>query len=519
MMEEDKSKKEDFDSIWEEPSPDTKPKEDNPETLQQREEEYDEQIEKFLFGGKFAAGYFEKTNENGKPDFRTFQPDAISEDIRKFLPIVTLKDNDEIYIYNKKKGYYEPNGERTLRALVKKILRLFYRERFAKAVIDDITASTYIERDDFTLPEYLIPAKNGLLDVSKNPPELLPHSPEYFITGMLPVEYNPNAKCPKFLKFLEQILPEIIDRLQIQEGFGNCLTPSHEYMIIFFLYGEGHNGKSTLLSVLTSLLGEKNVSNASLSQLAHRRWYVAEMYRKLANIYADIGIKELKYTGVIKIMTGEDRAFGEKKFKDPFKFKNYAKPWFSGNMVPYVYDDSDAFFRRWILIIFRQIFPRGAPQTDPQMIKKLTTSEEMSGILNWALEGYYRLRKQKTFTALKTVGERRKQWKEFSDPLSVFLANCIVLGEFVTKEDLYLSYKEFCLERGFRVMSKSLVGRRMKEQGYEEGSMRKEPGGKQYRSWIGIEVKNEFLVEAEEEQREVEYEGLDKVWEEEVESK
>ena len=75
----------------------------------------------------------------------------------------------------------------------------------------------------------------------------------------MPVDYNPNAKCPQFLKFLAEILPEMIDRLQMQEGFGNCLPPSHEYMIIFFLYGEGHNGKSTLLGVLTALLGNANL--------------------------------------------------------------------------------------------------------------------------------------------------------------------------------------------------------------------------------------------------------------------
>lgn len=471
-------------------------------------EEHNKLVTDLLFKGHFAGQYF---NKEGK-----FQPALLSIDIQKMFYIVTMKDNREIWIYNPEKGYYEPNGAETLRAIIKKILGIEYREKHAKATIDDITASTYIERKDFTLPDHLVPVKNGILDLRENPPKLLPHNPEYFITGVLPAHYNPSAKCPNFQKFLEEILPEIIPRLQIQEGFGNCLTPSHEYMMIFFFYGEGYNGKSTLLNVLKALLGEKNVSNASLAQIAYGRWFIAELYRKSANIYADVGLKELKHTGGIKILTGEDTTYGERKFRNPFPFMNTAKPWFSGNAVPYVYDDSNAFFRRWVIIIFQQKFPKGALQTDPQMIQKLTTPEELSGILNWALEGYYRLRKQKTFSALKTVEERRKQWKELSDPFSVFLANCVVAGEWVTKEDFYLSFREYCIKKGFRVISKSLVGRKMKELGYMEGSMRKEEKGKQHPSWLGIEVKSEFFVE-EEDKEEPKREGLDEVWEREME--
>ncbi len=299
--------------------------------------------------------------------------------------------------------------------------------------------------------------------------------------------------------------------MQIQEGFGNSLTPSREYMMIFFLYGEGYNGKSTLLNVLRALLGEGNVAKASLRQLAYGRWFVAELYRKIANIYGDIGLKELKHTGVIKILTGQDSAYGERKYREPFPFTNYAKPWFSGNMVPYVYDDTDAFHRRWINIIFKQKFPRGAPQTDPSMIEKITTPEELSGILNWALEGYYNLRKQKTFTALKSVEERRKRWKELSDPLSVFLANCVVPGDFVTKEDFYLSFRQYSLERGLPVISKSLVGRKMKESDTMEGYIRKKELGKQHKSWLGIEVKSEYLVE-EEEDAEIQQSRIEEVW-------
>ena len=451
-------------------------------------EEYDQLLTDLLFKGQFTGKYF---NEKGM-----FEPALLSLDIQKIFHIVTMKDNRQIWIYNPKKGCYENNGTERLRVIIKKILRTEYREKHAKGTIDDLTASTQMERKEFHHPSHLIPVQNGLINLlTPEPYQLLEHDPKYYVTAVLPVDYNYNAKCQEFQKFLEEILPEMTERIKIQEGFGNSLTSSTEYMIIFFLYGEGYNGKSTLMNVLTALLGEDNVSNASLAQLAYGRWYTVELYFKLANIYSDIGLKELKHTGMIKVLTGEDTAYGEKKFRNPFPFKNSAKPWFSGNMVPYVYDDTDAYHRRWRIIIFKQKFPLGATQTEPNMIKKLTTPEELSGILNWALEGLRRLQKQKTFSLLKPVEERRKQWKELSDPFSVFLTNCVIPGDFVTKEDFYLSYKDYCLKHGFRAISKSLVGRKMKELDYEEVYMTK--GERQRRSWLGVDVKSEFLVEEE----------------------
>ena len=120
------------------------------------------------------------------------------------------------------------------------------------------------------------------------------------------------------------------------------------------------------------------------------------------------------------------------------------------------------------------------------------------------------LRKQKTFSVLKTVEDRRKQWQELSDPLSVFIANCVVAGEWVTKEEFYLSYRRYCVGYGLPVISKSLVGRKMKELGHGEGS--RGAKGEQKRAWIGIEVKGEYLVCEEEKEREAKQGSLKEMW-------
>lgn len=436
-----------------------------------------------IFTGECAELFF---TEKGK-----FIPALLSASIQHEFHIVTMKDNREIWIY-RKEGYYESNGTEELRRIVKQILGGKYRENYAQATIDDITASTYIERINFHHPEHLIPVQNGMIDLlSPEPYELLKHDPKYYVTGIISVEYNPKAECPKFNKFLEEILPNITDRIKIQEGFGNCLTNSRDYMIIYMLYGEGYNGKSTLLNVLMKLLGDHNVSKTSLFNLAYGQWYSADLFGKLANIYSDIGLKELKLTGTIKILTGDDVAQGERKYQKHFHFRNNAKPFFSANIIPKVYDNSDAFHRRWRIIPFNQKFPIGAPQTIPGMIRKLTTKIELSGILNWALEGLKRLRKQKTFSLLKTVETRREEWQLLSDPLSAFVHDCIKFGDelYITKVDFYQAYRKYCVQRRLPVISKDKVGKTLPTIITNVGEIYKTIGKRQIRSWSGIKLK------------------------------
>ena len=198
-----------------------------------------ENIEKLgenLFKGAYATCYFD---EEGK-----FQPAPLSQTIRVIYPMKTMEANLDIFIYNKKMGFYEPNGNNKLRVIIKKSLSDMYREKHAIAIIDDITATTTVSRSTLEQPIHLIPVKNCVLDIGSNPPKALPHNPEYFFTSVLPTEFNPNARCPSFLKFLEQILPEKRYRLQIQEMFGNTLWREYTFDAAFMLIGAGNNGNA-----------------------------------------------------------------------------------------------------------------------------------------------------------------------------------------------------------------------------------------------------------------------------------
>jgi putative DNA primase/helicase len=445
----------------------------NPEELKWTEEERRRIVEELAFKGFNSSAFFS--------DKGIFQPAQLSLMIQKHYQIRTLKGTKqtEIYIYNEQKGIYEANGDEKLREVIKRSLGESYREHYANDVINDITACSYIDREDFdNVVPNLLPVQNGVLDLSKSLPELLPHSPKYYFTGVLPIKYDPNAKCPEFLKFLEDIQPDFdlsSPREQIQEMFGYCLWRDYHHQVLFLLIGEGNNGRSTLLGVLRTLLGEKNVSAETIQSICYDKFSPSQLYRKYANISADIPYTKLKNTSKIKELTGGDSISAQRKFGQQFKFVNFAKLIFSANKVPRTNDKTRAFYRRPVLILFNQIFGTVSKPVDKNISNKLITPEDLSGILNWAIIGLKRLEEQQEFTARMTWEDTSKYYDRLSSPLWAFIQDCVnVTGkaeDYVTKDEFYQKFVEYCKEQKIPTpTTKEGLGRMMR--GMREGGIK-----------------------------------------------
>jgi putative DNA primase/helicase len=228
----------------------------------------------------------------------------------------------------------------------------------------------------------------------------------------LPVDYDPDATCPNFLKFLSEVLPQQDKQDVIQEMFGYCLRPGNPYKVAFFLMGEFDSGKSTLLEVLRGLLGDENTSTIALQSLADNRFASAGLFSKLANIYTDLSPRLIKDVGLFKMLTGgSDHVPAEKKFQAPFAFVNPAKLIFSANALPAVPWGDDAFFRRWVTLEFGVQIPQD--RQVPFLESKLL--EEAPGILNWALAGLDRLLARGRFPDTGSVEETRQRWRRLSE--------------------------------------------------------------------------------------------------------
>ena len=241
--------------------------------------------------------------------------------------------------------------------------------------------------------------------------EARPHSPEFMATTRIPVSYfskggaisdfyewvnDPlvESPCPGILKFMNEVMaPEDVET--VLDFIAYCLWRSFPFHRYVLFNGSGRNGKGVMLEIIKCFLGNDNVSGESLHRLLGTRFATAELYGKLANTDADLSRDALKNTGFLKKLTGGDYIPAEKKFRPPFQFVNHAKLLFSANEIPMTEDETDAFFSRLIIINFPNQFLGN--KDDPHLIRKLTTEEELSGLLRIILRRLPRVLKKKGY--------------------------------------------------------------------------------------------------------------------------
>lgn len=371
---------------------------------------------------------------------------------------LTTYDNKQIYCYNG--GCYEQKGEPIIKDHVEQFLQDETKEYYKNETVGYIRDKNYHDREIFNSQPYMLNLQNGVLDIKHN--KFLEHSPDYYFLTTIPVAYKKNAKIKKIKQFLKQILrPDDIKR--IQEIFGYCLYREYHIQKAFMFLGDGANGKSTVLNLLKTMIGIHNVSSVSLQELCDNRFAAANLYNKLANIYPDLPDKTLTKTGMFKILTGGDNISAEQKFKDHFNFINYAKLIFSANKLPEVKDDTNAFFRRWEFLNFPYTF--FGDKCDPKILSKLTTDQELSGLLNWSIIGLRRLLKNGCFTNSSTVDEMREKYQRLSSPIAAFVMDCVEIspGFYIFKDDLYACFVQYCANNGLPVVAKQTFSTKIHE--------------------------------------------------------
>jgi len=403
---------------------------------------------------------------------------------------ITMRDTDEVYYFNG--GYYEKGGEKIIHEFIQRYLMEIEAEAQVKKylineTIGGIQRSTYTKRDETNIERY-ITMENGVYDVEEQ--KVIGFSPEILNTTKIPVTYDPEADCPKFKEFLTQVLnPEDIP--VIQELFGYCLLKDYRYQSAFMFWGTGSNGKSILLDTLIAFVGKDNISGVALQDLEENRFAKAELYGKMANIFPDLSADALKTTGAMKMLTGGDMIQAEEKFKNGFRFYNHAKLIFSANMIPASRDDTHAFWRRWIILTFPNEFSE--EQQDKNLLKKLTTEEEMSGIFNWAVEGLKGLLKNDKFSYSVPVELRRALYIKKSDPVWAFSEEILEPDpeNQITKDDLYNYFKTYCKENAFIPTSKESFGKKLLSScEWPIITTRPRSGDKRVQVWQGMKLKD-----------------------------
>ena len=413
----------------------------------------------------------------------------------KFLPFVLAKhlsETRDVYyggesflIYEN--GVYNISGEKEAGRIIMDYMLPNYcimasirdcREQWDILVSKDF--------DDFNRNPYLVNVRNGLLDIRDM--SFNEHTPSYLSTVQLNVEYNPQVDCPQFKKFLNEVLDCKLIPL-VQEIVGYLLTTNTASQKAFVFWGPARTGKSTLLWVVEYLLlGKKNVSNIPWQEIGDK-FKTAELLGKLANVFSDLPSKSIDDTGIFKVVTGEDYLMAEKKNKNPFKFKPFARLVFSCNELPRNYvDRTEGFYRRLIIVPFN----RQIEKSKIDKALKYKFQREKEGILNWALEGLKRLYENNfEFSENELTDGVKKEYKRENNNVISFVEECCELdGLFsCSRIEIYEAYKEFCVEAGLKALSQIKFNKEL------EGNFNitRSRSGK-LRLWNGVRIKLEDLI-------------------------
>ncbi len=413
----------------------------------------------------------------------------------KFLPFVLAKhlsETRDVYyggesflIYEN--GVYNISGEKEAGRIIMDYMLPNYcimasirdcREQWDILVSKDF--------DDFNRNPYLVNVRNGLLDIRDM--SFKEHTPSYLSTVQLNVEYNPQIDCPQFKKFLNEVLDCKLIPL-VQEIVGYLLTTNTASQKAFVFWGPARTGKSTLLWVVEYLLlGKKNVSNIPWQEIGDK-FKTAELLGKLANVFSDLPSKSIDDTGIFKVVTGEDYLMAEKKNKNPFKFKPFARLVFSCNELPRNYvDRTEGFYRRLIIVPFSRQIEKS--KIDKSL--KYKFQREKEGILNWALEGLKRLYENNfEFSENELTDGVKKEYKRENNNVISFVEECCEIDSLFScsRIEIYEAYKEFCVEAGLKTLSQIKFNKEL------EGNFNitRSRSGK-LRSWNGVRIKLDDLI-------------------------
>lgn len=367
-----------------------------------------------------------------------FKPPILGRELVKETAVA--KGGEALYVY--RDGAYRPGGEEDIQRRVAHAVG----DGWKKAMGDEVVA--WCRATAPTLeqapPRDRVNCATGILNLDTG--DLGPHSPDFLSPVQIAAAYDPTATCPAIDKFLADVLPEECAVL-IYELAGYLVTPDNTLQKAFMLTGPGGSGKSTMLGVLRALLGRENVSAVPLHTLEEDRFATADLYGRMANVFADLDARALRASSIFKSVTGGDAIRGERKHRPPFTWTPYARLLFSANEAPPTADSSDAFFDRWVILPFARRF-RDTGAQDPHLLDKLTTPAELSGLLNRALAALPALHARRGFTTTDATREAGDRFRVDSDTVAGFLAECCDVAPVVrsARPTLFKAYREWCEE-------------------------------------------------------------------------
>ncbi len=274
------------------------------------------------------------------------------------------------------------------------------------------------------------------------------------ITKMLPVEFEPDARCPQFLTFLEEIQPKAEMRDFLRRWFGYTLTGLTSEQKLVFFHGTGRNGKSTVVDLVAKMMGEYATSIPIESLTGTEQRKGADATPDLVRVPGARMVRAsepeegLRFKeAMVKLLTGGEPIMIRKMREEFIEIEPIFKLTISGNHKPNVRGTDEGIWRRILLVPFDQQIPKDA--VDPLLPRKLW--EERSGILNWLIEGALDFLNGGLREPAEVL-EATAEFRDDSDPVRTFLIDaCEVTGDsadFILARDLIDAFRFYQRDQG-----------------------------------------------------------------------
>ncbi|HDR4411974.1 TPA: primase C-terminal domain-containing protein [Bacillus cereus] len=386
---------------------------------------------------------------------------------RMFSEQNEIINNDNVFFYfNQNTGIWRDNADRYFKRQISDFLGDKATPKRASDIFNMMKIDTYEDDSSITYQ-----------DMNKNPKAVVFNNGTYYVDKgefapkFEPKEYNTVKIDANFNEDIfnnnpvptatMEFLGNVLDPQEVTfvfEWIGYCMIKGYDIQKFVFLYGDGDNGKSTLINLISLILGQNNVSSVSLNSLQNERFSRVQLYNKLFNSVADISDDFYSSSDFIKALTGDDSIMVEYKGRDGFMMRNFAKLMFSCNKLPSFKDNTNGLNRRVIIL------PMTKVPKEKRKIESFFNEEERERCIIYSLLSIQQVYENgKQFTISERMQKMQDDWTEENDNVALFLKDCCEFGtQYKTKaQDFYTEYKNYCFDNNYKALGKKNWKERM----------------------------------------------------------
>jgi P4 family phage/plasmid primase-like protien len=380
---------------------------------------------------------------------------GLCKQLENMYKFAAMRDNGDLYVYDKTLGYSVLEGKITIETELQKYCPRISNDAVS-AIIEKIRMRNPVDRRKFDADHIWLHVDNGWLNIITK--EFAEHSPDRYSFSKIPHIYDPEATNLKQQEFFKAVF-EAEDLDAVQKFFGYLLLPDNRYKKAFIGVGPKDTGKSKFAELVEVFAGV--VSHVSLHDMAANNHNVVTITRSIVNTTSELAKYKLKDVSLFKAITGGDERTYREIFGKPFSAIVRAKFLMVSNELPDFDGMDQTFIDRWIVFRFSNVFKQGEDM-DVNIMEKLTTSSEMSGLLNYAIEGLAKLEKDRYFKN-EDYSELKNRWEAISSKIRDYKEKWLKSNKDskILASELYQHYRENAKGE----LSDAMFGRELKKLG------------------------------------------------------